>query len=230
MKLIKVAVGCVNQTPFAWEENFAHLRMAIDHARAEGATVLCLPELAITGYGCEDAFFIDGLQDTAFTQLDALATQTKGMVVIVGVPVFHEKALYNCAAVLADGVIVGFAAKQFLPGDGVHYEPRWFKPWPAGELDFIERTNDDGTLRKFPIGDLVFEIGDVRFGCEICEDAWVANRPGIDLALRGVDIMCNPSASHFAFDKFAVRQRFVIEGSRAFGTAYLYANLMGNEA
>ncbi|HEX7700959.1 MAG TPA: NAD(+) synthase, partial [Kofleriaceae bacterium] len=54
--------------------------------------------------------------------------------------------------------------------------------------------------------------------------------PGIDLALRGVDIMCNPSASHFAFDKFAVRQRFVIEGSRAFGTAYLYANLMGNEA
>ena len=230
MKLIKVAVGCVNQTPFAWEENFAHLRMAIEHARAEGATVLCLPELAITGYGCEDAFFIDGLQDTAFTQLDALATQTKGMVVIVGVPVFHEKALYNCAAVLADGAIVGFAAKQFLPGDGVHYEPRWFKPWPAGELDFIERTNDDGTLRKFPIGDLVFEIGDVRFGCEICEDAWVANRPGIDLALRGVDIMCNPSASHFAFDKFAVRQRFVIEGSRAFGTAYLYANLMGNEA
>ena len=230
MKLIKVAVGCVNQTPFAWDENFAHLRMAIEHARAEGATVLLLPELAITGYGCEDAFFIDGLQDTAFVQLDALAAQTKGMVVIVGLPVFHEKALYNCAAILADGAIVGFAAKQFLPGDGVHYEPRWFKPWPKGEIDHVERTNEDGTLRKFPIGDLVFEIGDIRFGCEICEDAWMANRPGIDLALRGVDIMCNPSASHFAFDKFAVRQRFVIEGSRAFGTAYLYANLMGNEA
>ena len=230
MKLIKVAVGCVNQTPMAWDENFAHLRMAIAAARAEEATVLCLPELAITGYGCEDAFFIDGLQDTAFTQLEALATHTKGMVVIVGVPVFHEKALYNCAAVLADGAIVGFTAKQFLPGDGVHYEPRWFKPWPAGEIDFVERTNEDGSLRKFPIGDLVFEIGDVRFGCEICEDAWMANRPGIDLALRGVDIMCNPSASHFAFEKFAVRQRFVIEGSRAFGTAYLYANLMGNEA
>ena len=230
MKLIKVAVACVNQTPFAWDENFAHLRMAIDHARAESATVLCLPELAITGYGCEDAFFMDGLQDTAFAQLDALAAETHGMVVIVGLPIFHEKALYNCAAVLADGAIVGFAAKQFLPGDGVHYEPRWFKPWPAGEIDMLERTLDDGTQRKFPIGDLVFEIGDVRFGCEICEDAWVANRPGIDLALRGVDIMCNPSASHFAFDKFAVRQRFVIEGSRAFGVAYLYANLMGNEA
>jgi len=230
MKLIKVAVACVNQTPFAWDENLAHLRMAIEHARAEGATVLCLPELAITGYGCEDAFFMDGLQDTAFAQLQTLAAYTTDMVVAVGLPIFHEKALYNCAAILADGAIVGFAAKQFLPGDGVHYEPRWFKPWPAGEIDTLERTLDDGTIRKFPIGDLVFEIGDVRFGCEICEDAWVANRPGIDLALRGVDVMLNPSASHFAFDKFAVRQRFVVEGSRAFGVAYLYANLLGNEA
>jgi NAD+ synthase (glutamine-hydrolysing) len=230
MKLIKVGVACVNQTPFAWESNFAHLRTAIDHARAEGVTMLCLPELAITGYGCEDAFFMDGLQDIAFSQLDALAPLTKGMVVAVGLPVYHEKALYNTAALLADGKIVGFVAKQFLAGDGIHYEPRWFKPWPAGEIDVLERTADDGTVRRYPIGDLVFEIGDVRIGFEICEDAWVANRPGMDLALRGVDIICNPSASHFAFAKFTVRQRFVIEGSRAFGVAYLYANLLGNEA
>ena len=72
MKLIKVGVACVNQTPFAWDENFAHLRMAIEHARAEGVTVLCLPELAITGYGCEDAFFMDGLQDVAFAQRTSL--------------------------------------------------------------------------------------------------------------------------------------------------------------
>lgn len=230
MKLIKVAVACVNQTPFAWESNFAHLRMAIEHARAEGATLLCLPELAITGYGCEDAFFMDGLQDTAFAQLEALAPLSRGMVVAVGMPVFHEKALYNAAAVLADGKIVGFVAKQFLAGDGIHYEPRWFKAWPAGEVDVLERTDADGSIRRYPIGDLVFDIGDVRIGFEICEDAWVANRPGTDLALRGVDILCNPSASHFAFGKFGVRQRFVIEGSRAFGVAYLYANLLGNEA
>jgi len=230
MKLIKVGVACVNQTPFAWDENFAHLRMAIDHARFEGVTVLCLPELAITGYGCEDAFFMDGLQDVAFAQLEALAPVTKGMVVAVGLPLYHEKALYNAAALLADGKIVGFVAKQFLAGDGIHYEPRWFKAWPKGEVDVLERTAEDGTIRRFPIGDLVFEVGDVRFGFEICEDAWVANRPGTDLALRGVDVMLNPSASHFAFDKFAVRQRFVIEGSRAFGVAYLYANLLGNEA
>ncbi|MBA3501225.1 MAG: NAD(+) synthase [Deltaproteobacteria bacterium] len=230
MRLIKVAVACVNQTPFAWDENFAHLRMAIDHARAEGVSMLCLPELAITGYGCEDAFFMDGLQDTAFSQLEALAQLTKGLVVAVGLPIYHEKALYNAAAILADGAIVGFVAKQFLAGDGIHYEPRWFKAWPAGERDVLERTAPDGSIRRFPIGDLVFDVGDIRIGFEICEDAWVANRPGMDLALRGVDILCNPSASHFAFGKFAVRQRFVIEGSRAFGVAYLYANLLGNEA
>src|SRR4051812_14235996 len=98
MRFIKLAVACVNQTPFAWDENFAHLRIAIEHARAEGAALLCLPELAVTGYGCEDAFFIDGLQDTAFAALEQLATLTEGIVVAVGVPVYHEKALYNAAA------------------------------------------------------------------------------------------------------------------------------------
>lgn len=230
MRLIKVAVACVNQTPLAWDENFSHLAAAIERARADGVTMLCLPELAITGYGCEDTFFMDGVQHTAFAQLDALAKLTDGMVVAVGLPVYHEKALYNVAALLADGAIVGFVPKQFLAGDGIHYEPRWFKPWHAGEVDVLEHASHDGTIRRFPFGDLVFDIGDVRIGFEICEDAWVANRPGTDLALRGVDILCNPSASHFAFGKFAVRQRFVIEGSRAFGVAYLYANLLGNEA
>jgi NAD+ synthase (glutamine-hydrolysing) len=230
MRLVKVAVACVNQTPFAWDDNFAHLRTAIEQARGEGATLLCLPELALTGYGCEDTFFMSGLWDTAFAQLEALAELTAGMVVAIGLPVYHEKALYDAAALLADGQIVGFVGKQFLAGDGIHYEPRWFKPWPAGEVDVLERLGADGAIHRYPIGDLVFDVGDVRIGFEICEDAWVANRPGTDLALRGADILCNPSASHFAFDKFGVRQRFVTEGSRAFGVAYLYANLMGNEA
>jgi NAD+ synthase (glutamine-hydrolysing) len=230
MRLIKVAVACVNQTPFAWDANFAHLRLAIERARSEGVSVLCLPELAITGYGCEDAFFMDGLQDTAFAQLEALAALTDDLVVAVGLPLYHEKAVYDAAALLANGKIVGFVGKQFLAGDGIHYEPRWFKAWPKGEVDVLERVAADGTIQRYPIGDLLFDVGDVRIGFEICEDAWVANRPGTDLALRGADILVNPSASHFAFDKFAVRQRFVVEGSRAFGVAYLYANLMGNEA
>jgi NAD+ synthase (glutamine-hydrolysing) len=139
--------------------------------------------------------------------------------------VFHLGALYNCAALVVDGTIVGLSAKQFLAGDGIHYEPRWFKPWPNGV-----RTTTQLAGLEVPIGDLIYDVGGARIGFEVCEDAWVANRPGSRLALAGVDIMLNPSASHFAFGKQDVRRRFVLEGSRAFGVAYLYANLLGNEA
>ncbi len=77
---------------------------------------------------------------------------------------------------------------------------------------------------------MVFEVGGVRIGFEICEDAWVANRPGAHLAALGVDVIMNPSASHFAFDKIDIRRRFVLEGSRAFSTSYVYANHVGNDA
>src|SRR5205814_7716970 len=79
-------------------------------------------------------------------------------------------------------------------------------------------------------GDIYYDCGGVKIGFEICEDAWVANRPGAELAQRAVDIILNPSASHFAFGKARVRERFVLEGSRAFGVSYVYSNLLGNEA
>ena len=225
MKLVKVAAACLNQIPFDWDHNLANIRAALAAARAADATVVCLPELCITGYGCEDAFFAPGLQEQAFRCLEELLPDTHGLVVSVGLPLYHEKALYNVAALVVDGAIAGFVGKRFLAGDGIHYEPRWFKEWPAGERDVVEHGD-----HAWPIGDLLFDVGDLRIGFEICEDAWVANRPGADLALRGVDLLLNPSASHFAFGKFAVRQRFVVEGSRAFGVGYLYANLLGNEA
>jgi NAD+ synthase (glutamine-hydrolysing) len=84
--------------------------------------------------------------------------------------------------------------------------------------------------RSVPIGDLRFDAGGIRIGFEICEDAWAADRPGASLAARGVDLILNPSASHFAFGKDEIRRRFVLEGSRAFGATYVYANLLGNEA
>jgi NAD+ synthase (glutamine-hydrolysing) len=77
---------------------------------------------------------------------------------------------------------------------------------------------------------LLFEVGRIRLGFEICEDAWVGTRPGGALAAKGVDIIFNPSASHFAFQKHLVRQRFVLEGSRAFHVTYIYSNLLGNES
>src|SRR5262249_47040396 len=105
------------------------------------------------------------------------------------------------------------------------YEPRWFKPWPQGVRGEVELAG-----HSHPIGDLMFDVGGVRIGFEICEDAWVANRPGAALSRHGADLIMNPSASHFAFGKLEVRKRFVLEGSRAFGVTYLYSNYLGNEA
>lgn len=225
MKQITVSAAVLNQTPLDWEGNQQRILAAIRTAREQGASVLCLPELCISGYGCEDAFHSASTHRMAWRVLQEILPATEGMIVSIGLPVFYRNALFNTAGLVADGQIVGFVAKRFLAGDGIHYEPRWFKPWPAGVR--AEIVADEGT---FPIGDLFFDCGGVRIGFEICEDAWVANRPGGDLALRSVDLLLNPSASHFAFGKYEVRKRFVTEGSRAFGVTYVYANLLGNES
>ena len=225
MTRIRVAAAVLNQTPMGWAGNQKNIRAAIAAARNAEVKILCLPELCITGYGCEDAFFGPGLQQTAMDVLRELLPGTAGMVVSLGLPVFHRHALFNCACVAVDGRVAGFVAKRFLSGDGLHYEPRWFKPWPQQVRDAIEI---DGV--EYPIGDLVFNVGGVKIGIEICEDAWVATRPGGSMSPHAVDVILNPSASHFAFGKFEVRKRLVLEGSRAFNVSYVYTNLMGNEA
>ncbi|QDS99217.1 NAD(+) synthase [Adhaeretor mobilis] len=225
MKLIRVAAAALNQTPLDWDNNTSNIRAVIHTARLRGVSVLCLPELSITGYGCEDAFFSHAVQQSALDVLQEIAPLTTGLAVAVGLPLLHAGALYNTSALLVDGQLKGFAAKQRLAGDGLHYEPRWFKAWPA---DTVASIAIDG--EKYAIGDLLFDVGGIRIGFEICEDAWVAERPAKDHAKLAADIILNPSASHFAFDKAAVRQRLVIEASRAFGVTYVYSNLIGNEA
>ena len=226
MKLLKVAAASLNQTPLDWDANTRTILGAIDEARGRGASMLCLPEMCITGYGCEDALHSPHVCEMAWEILmQDIAPRTRGMVVSVGLPILYNNGLYNCACLLVDGRPLGFVAKQFLAGDGLHYEPRWFKPWPEDQVAWLKR---DGV--RYPIGDLYFDVGEVRIGFEICEDAWVAKRPGSDLSFKAVDVILNPSASHFAFGKLEVRKRFVIEGSRAFGVTYVYSNLLGNEA
>ena len=226
MKLIHVAAAVLNQTPLDWRHNSANIHRVITAAREQGIGVLCLPELCLTGYGCEDAFHSVNTHQRAWKALLELLPETRGMVVSFGLPALHQNGLFNCAALAVDGKLVGLVAKRFLAGDGIHYEPRWFKAWPAGVRD--DFTTPAGTT--LPIGDIHFDIGGVQIGFEICEDAWVANRPGATLALHGIDLILNPSASHFAFGKLEVRKRFVLEGSRAFGVSYVYSNLLGNEA
>ncbi len=225
MKLIKLAAGVLNQTPLAWKANQANIMNVIAAARQQNVQVLCLPELCITGYGCEDAFLAPGVQQTALDILLEIVPATHGMVVSLGLPLMCSGALFSTACLVADGKIQGFVGKQNLASEGIHYEPRWFKPWPANTSAEV-RVGD----RRFPVGDLIFDCDGVLIGFEICEDAWVAGRPGSELAQRGADIILNPSASHFAFGKHAVRRRFVLEGARAFQVNYVYANLLGNEA
>jgi NAD+ synthase (glutamine-hydrolysing) len=225
MTRIRVGAAVLNQTPLDWSNNRQNIVRAIGAARERQVRLLCLPELCITGYGCEDAFHSAGVRQTALDVLHDLLPETEGMIVSLGLPVMHKNALFDCACLAVDGRIVGLVGKRFLAGEGLHYEPRWFKPWPRGLRDTITL---DG--RDYPIGDFVFQCGVVNLGFEICEDAWVAQRPGSEMSLSGVDVILNPSASHFAFGKFDVRKRFVIEGSRAFGVSYVYSNLLGNEA
>ncbi|MBL8111389.1 MAG: NAD(+) synthase [Acidobacteria bacterium] len=225
MKLVRVAAAVVNQTPFDWDGNRRRIVDALGKAREQKASVVCFPELCIPGYGCEDAFYSRDVLVMSYQVLKEILPETGGLIVSLGLPVLYHNAIFNTACLVADGQILGFVAKRYLAGDGIHYEPRWFKPWEndaRSEVVFGEE--------RHPIGDLMFDCGGVLIGYEICEDAWVADRPGAGLARQGVDLILNPSASHFAFSKIDVRKRFVLEGSRAFNATYVYANLLGNES
>ncbi len=225
MKLLRVAVASLNQTPLDWVGNQRRIVEALQLARSHDVALLCLPELCITGYGCEDAFLAPDVHKTALSVLGEILPHTAGLVTCFGLPLALHKAVYNTCCLVVDAAVVGFVCKRALAGDGIHYEPRWFKPWPKGKRSSIHLLGQD-----IKVGDLIFDVSGVRIGFEICEDAWMAERPATELALKAADIILNPSASHFAFDKHAVRSRLVIEGSRAFGVSYLYANLLGNEA
>jgi NAD+ synthase (glutamine-hydrolysing) len=225
MKYIRVAGAAVNQTPLDWENNLQNLIGAIREARRQKVSLLCLPELSICGYGCEDTFFSGSVLERSLQGLHRLAAECEGIVVSVGLPMELENCLYNVSALIQDGEILGFAAKQELAGDGVHYEPRWFKRWPDNLVLSYELDGEE-----YPFGDIIFEVDGVRIGFEICEDAWNGIRPAQDHYSHNVDIILNPSASHFAFGKSKVREKLVAETTRGFYCAYVYSNLLGNEA
>ncbi len=227
MKTIVLAAAALNTTPKDWAGNRDKILAVLAESKRRRVHFVCLPELAITGYGCEDEFHAPYVAELALAILERdIVPAVVGLGAAVGLPLSFGGSTYNVIAMIHDGVLLGFTAKQNLAGDGIHYEPRFFKRWPPGQS--VTFTTPAGN--QVPLGDLVYEIGGVRFAMEICEDAWVAGRPGISHSRQGVDVLLNPSASHFAFGKTLTRERFVLEGSRAFNCAYVYANLLGNEA
>ena len=222
---VRVAAASLNELPLDWDGNKARILQAIQAAKKQQASVLCFPELVITGYSCEDMFHAIHVHETALKVLMEILPYTQDIIVALSLPLSFRGAVYNVVALCANGDILGFYGKQNLASEGVHYEPRWFKAWPAqktAEVNFFGK--------RYLLGDLLFDVGGLRIGFEICQDAWVAKRTGVSLAERGVDLILNPSASHFGFGKFHVRKRFVAEACRAFGVAYIYTNCSGNSA
>lgn len=226
MTRIKLAGAALNQTPLDWKNNLDNIKEAITRARSEEVAILCLPELCITGYGCEDLFLSRWLPEKALGYLAEIADSCRDISVSVGLPIWHQDVLYNCACLIHHQEIKGFVPKQQLANKGVHYEPRWFKAWIPGRLETFKYQD-----RAYPFGDRLFQLHNVSIGFEICEDAWSGDlRPAGSLQERGVQLVLNPSASHFAFYKSAFRKNLVVESSRQFDCVYVYSNLLGNES
>lgn len=222
---LKIAGAALNQTPIDWQHNTTNILRAIKKAEELKADILCLPELCLSGYGCEDLFLSEWLSSQAWEALKKIVPQTGDMIVCIGLPIRLNGHTYNGICVVHNKTVLGITLKQNLARDGVHYEPRWFEPWPSGLIDEIEQDGE-----KIQVGDLVYECKGVIFGFEICEDAWRQIRPADKLCQRGVDLILNPSASHFALGKSISRELLVTESSSRYHCAYGYVNLLGNEA
>jgi len=226
MAALKIAGATLNQTPLDWKGNFQRILDAIQEAKAQEVALLCFPELSITGYGAEDLFLSHWFPEKASAQLELLLPHCAGITVAVGLPIRLGDQIYNTMAVIEDTQLIGIVAKQFMAIDGVHYEFRWFTPWPAEQQQLLEING-----KQVPFGDLTFQLQGVHYGFEICEDAWRgAVRPGYRLAKRKVDLIFNPSASHFAMGKTIERKELVTQSAALFDCYYCYVNLLGNEA
>jgi len=226
-RIQKIGGATVNQIPFDWKNNVTNIISAIEAAKRESVSILCLPELCLTGYGCEDVFLSDWLSAKAWVQLQEIIPYCENITVCIGLPIRMDGITYNGASVISNKKMLGITLKQNLARDGVHYEPRWFDAWPSSLVKEIVVQGE-----TVSVGDLIYEVSGIKFGFEICEDAWrKEKRPGYKLCERGVDLIFNPSASHFAMGKSELREKeVVIDGSAKFNCAYVFVNLLGNEA
>lgn len=225
MDILRIAGASLNQVPFDWEGNVRRLSVLIQEAKAQHVQVLCFPELSVTGYNCEDMFSSVHTARMALSSLEKLMEQSDGITVIVGLPIYHRGSMFNCAAVLQNRKLLGINAKKILTREGVHYEPRWFRPWPFHHVDPIRIFG-----QEVAFGDVTYQLGNLQLGIVICEEAWSSEGTASDSSLSGCELVVNLSASHFALGKSEVRDTLVADASRAFQAYYLYTNLVGLES
>lgn len=185
--------------------------------------LVLFPELAITGYTCGDlfyqSFFIESAKKVLFEIADY--TKEKSINLIVGVPLSIQGKLFNCAAFISNGEVLGIVPKTFIPNTSEFYEVRWFASEQNFAIDYI--TYND---KKIPFGkDLLFKAGNLEnclIGIEICEDMWAVSPPSGKMCASGASVICNLSASNEILGKKEYRELLVQSQSARCMTAYVY--------
>ena len=200
------------------EQTFTMMR----DADKRGVKVLVLPEMSLTGYTCGDLFnqssLIRGAEEALATILEA--TRPLEVVTAVGLPVENNNRLYNCAAIIQKGHILGVVPKTYLPNYDGLADSRWFASAPA------ENTTVTLCGQTVPFGKLVFacrELKDLKLGFEICEDLWAPVSPAAELAAAGASIIGCCSASFEAWGKSNYRRNLVVMQSAKLQCGYLYS-------
>ena len=192
--------------------------------------ILVFPELAITGYTCEDLFFQDRLLNEALQQLKNIiaASESLDLLTVVGLPYIFNHKLYNVAAVVYEGQLLGLVPKTHIPNYSEFYEARHFE---SGKDILTEVIFDDQIV---PFGShILFEnayMPAMSIGVEICEDLWAPNPPSGSHALAGATIIANASASNELTGKSDYRRLLVQSQSARLVTAYIYANAGAGES
>ncbi len=218
---LKIAAVALDTTPLDWDGNLAHIRLALDGARAAGAQVVCLPELALSGVGCEDAFLAPFVPEMALAALQALLPETRGLTVAVGLPLAVGGQLFNAAALIADGRLLGFGAKRCLADDRLSYEARWFAPWTPASPTLVAIGG-----QPFSLGTSVFEVNGLAIALCIGGDVSQVPLPA------HADVILNVNARPFSFGEQAEFERQLVELTRSHTVprAIASSNLVGNEA
>ena len=204
--------------------NAEQIKERLAEAYDRGAKVIVFPELCLTGYTCCDLFLQELLPEEALQQMIGLAEFTRGhdALVFVGLPFEKGGKLYNVAAALQDGMILGMVPKRHIPVYAEFYEGRYFA---AGEEDVTTVLIGD---EEIPFGcNILFETDAVKglsVACEICEDFWVPNPPATAHALAGATVIVNLSASNETVGKDVYREMLVKSSSARLLAAYVYAS------
>ena len=204
--------------------NAKQITEKIEEATNKGAKILVFPELCLTGYTCNDLFLQETLLEGAMEALLSVADATEGSdaLVFVGLPLVFRQKLYNVAAAIQNGEILAFIPKSYIPSYGEFYETRHFAPGFEKPEEYILED------RRIPFGtNILFEadaVSGLTVGCEICEDFWVPQSPGIAHALAGATVLVNLSASNETIGKDTYRELLVKSASARLIAAYIYCS------